>query len=40
MYNIAEQLINAQSSDDGVPVQITVIPEAVAEPEAVEEENP
>ena len=40
MYNIAEQRINAQSSDDGVPVQITVIPEAVAEPDAAEEEIP
>jgi len=40
MYNIAEQRISAQSSDDGVPVQITVIPEAVAEPDAAEEEIP
>lgn len=31
MYNIVEQRINAQSSDDGVPVQITVIPEASRE---------
>ncbi len=35
MYNIVEQRINAQSSDDGVPVQITVIPEA--RKEAVDE---
>lgn len=31
MYNIVEQRINARSSDDGVPVQITVIPEASEE---------
>jgi len=41
MYNIIEQRINAQSSGDSdEKVKITVIPETIAEPDAVEDESP